>query len=304
MSMRTKNKNSLVRKNRKTGRLFVLIWEIGFICFILIPLVESMIYSFSDVKIGIGGFKINFVGLEKYYYIFLESPKYVDNLLESITSFFTSIPIIFALSLILGIVLNQQFKGRMLFRSLYFIPVIMSTGIILDFIMANDTAEQMRALGQSTSGAYVTGPIDLSLIFMKMNIPDSVSELILGYIGTIFDLMWDCGVPIVLFIAGLQSVPTGMYEAATVEGVTSWENFWYITFPMLANTSVLVLVYIATAFFTKQNNPVIQQAFTVMQKEQVYSTSAAMLWAYFLIIIILSAIIFLLLDRLWLRRLR
>ena len=156
----------------------------------------------------------------------------------------------------------------------------------------------------SVAGGGGAGLINVVEIFEDMGLPESVSELLSKYINTIFDLMWDCGVPIVLFIAGLQSIPSSMFEAADVEGATAWERFWYITFPMLSNTSVLVLVFVAISFFVKSNNPVINQAFIVLQEQQVYSTSAAMLWTYFGIVIALSAIAFLIIDYAMLRRWR
>lgn len=298
--MKKRKQRGLVERQQWTGRKFVLIWEIGFVWFILLPLVKSFIYSFNNVRITTNGFELEFIGLEKYQFIFYESPSYVDNLTSSLSSFFTSVPIIFALSLILGIVLNQEFPGRLAFRTIFFLPVIMSTGVILDFIKSNEAASMMSSM--ATGGG--AGLINVVEIFDEMGLPQSVSELLSKYINTIFDLMWDCGVPIVLFIAGLQSIPASMFEAADVEGATSWERFWYITFPMLSNTSVLVLVFVAISFFVKSNNPVIDQAFTVLQEQQVYSTSAAMLWTYFGIVIVLSALAFLLIDRFVLRRWR
>ena len=298
--MKKRKQRGLVERQQWTGRKFVLIWEIGFVWFILLPLVKSFIYSFNNVRITTNGFELEFIGLEKYQFIFYESPSYVDNLTSSLSSFFTSVPIIFALSLILGIVLNQEFPGRLAFRTIFFLPVLMSTGVILDFIKSNEAANMMSSM--ATGGG--AGLINVVEIFDEMGLPQSVSELLAKYINTIFDLMWDCGVPIVLFIAGLQSIPASMFEAADVEGATSWERFWYITFPMLSNTSVLVLVFVAISFFVKSNNPVIDQAFTVLQEQQVYSTSAAMLWTYFGIVIVLSALAFLLIDRFVLRRWR
>lgn len=298
--MKRRKQIGLVERQQWTGRKFVLIWEIGFVWFVLLPLVKSFIYSFNNVRITTNGFELEFIGLEKYQFIFYESASYVDNLTSSLTSFFTSVPIIFALSLILGIVLNQEFPGRLAFRTIFFLPVIMSTGVILDFIKSNDAAAMMSSM--ATGGG--AGLINVVEIFDEMGLPQSVSELLAKYINTIFDLMWDCGVPIVLFIAGLQSIPASMFEAADVEGATGWERFWYITFPMLSNTSVLVLVFVAISFFVKSNNPVIDQAFTVLLEQQVYSTSAAMLWTYFGIVIVLSALVFLLIDRFVLRRWR
>ena len=187
--MKRLKSKGLEERQRWTGRKFVLIWEIGFIWFILLPLIKSFIYSFNNVMITETGFKLEPVGWDKYIYIFTESPSYTQNLTESLSSFFTSVPIIFALSLILGIVLNQEFPGRLAFRTIFFLPVIMSTGVILDFIKGNEAAAMMSNM--ATGGGGGAGLINVVEIFDQMGLPESVSELLSKYINTIFDLMWD-----------------------------------------------------------------------------------------------------------------
>ena len=113
------------------GFMFILPWIIGFSLFFLMPFVQSVVFSFSEVSITQNGFKTEFTGIENYRFIFFESAKYVDNLVSSFTGFIYKVPIIFVLSFIIAVVLNGDFRGRAFFRSLFFIPVIVSTGVVM-----------------------------------------------------------------------------------------------------------------------------------------------------------------------------
>ena len=109
---------SIERRNNRNGFLFCLPWCIGFLLFFFIPLIQSIAFSFSKVSVTTSGFDLDFVGLDNYYYILFQSPEYVDNLLDTLTTFGQQIPIIFVLSLIIAMILNSKYKGRTFFRSL------------------------------------------------------------------------------------------------------------------------------------------------------------------------------------------
>jgi ABC-type sugar transport system permease subunit len=135
-----------------------------------------------------------------------------------------------------------------------------------------------------------------------MGIPESVSMEVFKYVNAIFDLIWQCGVHIILFISGLQSIPESLYEVSKVEGATKWEEFWFVTIPCLGNTIVLVIIYSVIEFCVSTSNAVIQQAYTVLQKQQIYHYSSAMLWLYFVIVAMIIGVIFYLFNRLCLKK--
>lgn len=264
------------------GRMFVLPWEIGLILFFVIPLVSSIIYSFSTVTID-NGVTTEFVGLKWYKYIINEDPNYLNNLKSAVGNMLVQMPIIIALSLILAIVLNQKFKGRVVARAIFFLPVIIATGVIIDLL----TSEQIGiSLVASTGGdgeAAYGSMIDFDAILGNLGLPEEVNKLMSGYIGSIFNLLWNCGIQIVLFIAGLQTIPDQLYEVSKVEGASKWEEFWYITFPMLGQTLLLIIVYTMIDLFT-QKQGIMKNAFDLMSEKQIYDRSSAMLWFYFLIV--------------------
>ncbi len=215
-----KGLKDFTRKKQMYGRMFILPWEIGFVLFFLQPLVQSLVFVFSDVTVNFdeGVFETKWAGLKNIRYFLYEDTVYVDNLVESLTSFVYTIPLIVALSLIVGVLLNQKFKGRIVFRSIFFLPVIIATGVVMTYLQGDATAQEMR----SGTG----NGIDISNILMSMNLSESVSSTLLSFVNQIFDLFWDCGVQIVLFISGLQSIPEQLYEVCRVEGANKWEEFW------------------------------------------------------------------------------
>ncbi len=262
------------------GRMFVLPWVIGLILFFFLPLLKSIWYAFCDVSITDTGFATKFVGIKWFKFALNEDPKYLNTLRDVIAAFAVELPIILALSLILAIILNQKFKGRVFARAIFFLPVIIATGII----MAKLTGPGMTiSLVASTGGESNYGSmIDFDGILGNLGLPEEIDKLISGYIGDIFNLLWSCGIQIVLFIAGLQTIPEQLYEVSKVEGASKWEEFWYITIPMLGNSILLVMVYTMIDLIV-QDRGVIKMAFALMQNAT-YDKSSAMLWFYFVVI--------------------
>lgn len=259
------------------GRMFILPWEIGFVLFFLQPLLQSLVFVFSKVTVDFeeGVFLTQWNGIENIKYFLYKDTKYMDYLLESLSSFVLNIPLIVALSLIVGVLLNQKFKGRVLFRSIFFLPVIIATGVVMTYLAGDSTAESMR--GGTSNG------IDITNILQSMNLSPNISSKLVGFVNQIFDLFWDCGVQIVLFISGLQSIPEQLYEVCRVEGANKWEEFWYVTFPMLSGTTMLVIVFTAIEIFTDSNNSVMTYGFNAM-RQNMWWEGPTILWIYFALV--------------------
>lgn len=295
-------RRSIEHRNSRNGFLFCLPWCIGFLLFFFIPLMQSIAFSFSKVSVTTEGFDLKFVGLDNYYYILFESPEYVENLVDTLSTFGQQIPIIFVLSLIIAMILNSKFKGRTFFRSLYFVPVIVATGVVMSYLTSSAALNTMSGVEGELETAYSGSMVNFQLFFEQMGIPESVSMEVFKYVNAIFDLIWQCGVHIILFISGLQSIPESLYEVSKVEGATKWEEFWFVTIPCLGNTIVLVIIYSVIEFCVSTSNAVIQQAYTVLQKQQIYHYSSAMLWLYFVIVAMIIGVIFYLFNRLCLKK--
>ena len=267
----------------------------GFLLFFAKPLLQSFLFSFSRVSMTETGLKMEFLGLEEYRYILFESAMYVDNIGDSVTAFLYQIPIIFILSYIVAVVLNGKFRGRAFFRSIFFVPVIITTGVVMQYIKGDPVMEAMR--GAESSSIYLSGLIDFNEVFNDLGIPQNIGNIIFGYVEDIFNLVWNSGIQIVLFISGLQSIPEQLYEVSKVEGATKWEEFWYITTPMMSTTINLVLCFTAIDFCMGESNKVMKQAYTVLTDDQNYGQSSAMMWLFFAGIGILFGIVLLLINK-------
>lgn len=292
-------KKSIEKRNSRNGFLFTVPWLIGVALFFLKPMFQSIAFAFSDVKITTSGFGLDFLGFGNFKYALYESPEYLNNLLDSLSEFAYQIPIILILSFIIAVVLNGKFRGRTVFRSLYFIPVILANSVVMTFLGGSETIEELGAVTQST---YLDGLIDFEKLFSQMGIPTEATGIIFGYIDEIFDLVWQSGVQIVLFISGLQSIPEQLYEVSKVEGASKWEEFWYITVPMLGNTIVLVVIYTVIEFCVSTENKVVSQAYTMLLGQQIYGKSSAMLWLFFVIVAAIMAAIYMFFDRACLKK--
>lgn len=269
------------------GRLFVLPWEIGLVLFFVIPFLSSIYYAFCDVSIIAGGVKTVFSGFKWFNYAINEDATYMTLLKNAISAFTIQVPIIVALSLILAIILNQKFKGRMIARAIFFLPVIIATGVIIGYL---GKAGMVMGDTSGESANTYSSMINFDMILGNLGLPTEINELISSYIGSIFSLLWNCGIQIILFISGLQTIPDQLYEVARVEGCSKWEEFWYITFPMLGQQILLVMVYTMVERITAKSH-VMGEAYKLMSEQQVYDRSSAMLWLYFVIVGVIMALI-------------
>ena len=292
-----KNRGILELKSRY-GYMFTLHWIIGIVIFFALPLIQSIVFSFSEIEIVNGGINVDIIGLDNYKQILLADANYEQWLSGSVTSYLYSLPIILLLSMSLALILNQKFKGRLFFRALYFLPVIISTGAVINLIFKT-TSSDMSNIG--VSDAYSANMISVDDIVKLLDIQGEVAKYITVTISKIFDLVWSCGIQIVLFLAGLQSVPQSFFEASRVEGATKWEEFWFITFPMLSRVTLLVTVFTMVELITSERTTLIKNVYSMMRTGN-YDETSAMMWFYFLICGGIMALIVFLYTRFLMKR--
>lgn len=288
---------------QRYGYLFVAPWLFGIAVFVLKPLFLSFYYSFTDTKVVAGGISTSFSGLKWIKYLMVSDPDFIDDMVVSLSKMLTSLPIIVSLSMILAIVLNQKFKGRMIARSVFFLPVIISAGpvmtVLSSFTMNQELSNSFGASDIAATATYME-VIDFQEILLSLNLPQSVNSFMSGYLSDTFNLIWSCGIQILLFVAGLQTIPAQLYEVSKVEGATKWEEFWYITIPMMGRTILLVSFYTMVDLFV-ENSVLVDKAIELMRK-QVYDRCSATLWLYFIFVSAVMSIILLLYKRICLNR--
>lgn len=289
--MAKKSAKSLESTRTRVGYTFVFHWLLGLALFFIIPIITSVWYSFNEVVIRPGKIVTEYVGFDHYHNLLAVNADYLDNLRDSLGMMFYSLPFIISLSLILAVLLNQHFKGRTVFRAIFFLPAIISNSVVM-----NSLNSKFITMPLFSSGEEGAGIINYNEIIGSLNIPEQISPILVFLLSNSINIIWKCGVQTVLFIAGLQSIPSSLYEVSKIEGANKWEEFWLITVPSLRHILSLVLIYTMIELFVDMNNTLVSNAYNRML-EQDYGTSSAMLWFYFLIVLILIGTVYVLYQR-------
>lgn len=295
-----KKKTGISNLKSRYGLMFISPWIIGLMLFFLFPIGQSIFYSFCNIKLDESGIHTFLVGMKNYNYIVNEHPFYLSTLTKSIAKIGISLPSIFVISLLLAIILNQQFKGRIFFRGLYFLPVIIATGVVVKLLFEVNPGDVSNTGIDSNISANM---IDFEELIEKLEFPQQVSKYILSVLNELFSLVWNSGIQIILFISGLQSIPDLLYEVAKVEGCTKWEEFWFVTFPLLSRISVLVIVFTVVDLLTSQSNDLMDLLLKTMGNLE-YGVGSAMSWLYFLSVGVCLSVILYLVNRFWVSRWR
>lgn len=278
---------SLERKTNLSGYVFMLPWIIGAIFFFIVPFIESVFYSFSEVTLDEAGLVLKNVGLENYKYMLLVNADFTQDVARSFKSIVTQVPLIWFFSLFIALLMNQKFVGRTFMRAVFFLPVIIGTGMVIRII----NSDVFVAAGLDESSQIFQANA-LQEILTQMNVNETVSEFLLKATSGVFDLTWKSGLQILLYLSSLQTIPTTYYEVASVEGANAWETFWKITFPVLTPTSLLVVIYTIIDTFTDSTSGVMR---SIMNKifDFLYGYASASAIIYFIVIIFVLLIVFL-----------
>lgn len=301
MPIKTKKRRGFEKKKSLYGLLFCVPWVIGMLAFFVIPLLKSIWYSFCEVGFAdTGGIKTQFIGLENINFVLKQDPYFATNLGDSISSFAFSFPIIIVLSLLFAVLLNQKFKGRIFIRGIFFLPVIIATGVVMQNLTSSVSGQPaMQEIG--SAGGYAVSAIDFSDVLSNLNIPQSMITLISDYVAKVFNIVWKTGIQTVLFVSGMQTIPDQQYEVSKIEGASKWEEFWFVTIPSLKNIILLVMMFTMVDLFVTVESPVVNQAFELV-KSMSYGLSSAALWIYMFIAMAISAVVLIAYQKCCLKR--
>ncbi len=298
-----KRSRSLDVQKSRMGWVFIAPFLIGFLVIYLPMIVESITFSFNEIIIQkTGGYVLEFVGFENYRYALLTDTQFTTTLWSSVKELLFNVPAIVIFSLFMAVILNQKMRGRAIFRAIFFIPVIVSTGIIESIDLQNSLAENMvdTAAGSSdvigsganadTQGAGIVSAMDISRLFSGMKIGGELVTYVTGLINNVYDIVNKSGVQMLIFLAGLQSISPAIYESCYIDGASSWETFWKITFPMISPMILVNAVYTIIDSFTSESNAVMSYISSVYSNGNT-EVSTAMAWIYFLIVVVVLALV-------------
>lgn len=274
---------SLEQKNKYYGLYFILPWFIGFLFLFFIPLLSSLRYSFSNLKVTNDGFTLDFVGWTNFREALFSHESYVRLLTESVVNIAVNTPLVIIFSLFFAVLLNQKFRGRVLARAIFFLPVILASGIIASIENGDLMQSVVRSANDTTGGGLsIMKNLELTVLLVESGMSVTYVEYLTGAVSRIYEIVSQSGVQILIFLAGLQSISPSLYEAAKIEGSTGYESFWKITFPMISPLILTNLVYtIIDSFIRDETSRLVVN--TAFQKFE-FGLSAAMGWIYFAVI--------------------
>jgi len=292
-----KNKLAGLQKRKAiSGYLFISPFIIGLLVFMVKPLAQSLYMSFTEVELGAATFNYIPSGISNYIYSFTIDPEFNRLLVEEITRMMIYSVAIIVFSFFVALILNQEFKGRALVRAIFFLPVILSSGVILGLESDN---QLMAALADTIEATTKNISITVALenILRTAGVGVRAFEKVFEIIDNIYDVAIASGIQIIIFLSGLQTISSSMYEAADIEGCTKWERLWKITFPMISSLFLVNWIYTVIDFCMRSDNEVIKKIQEVMIDQMKYGRASAMSWIYFVIIIAFVGISSLIISR-------
>ena len=280
---------SYKRQKNVWAVIFLMPWLIGFALLFLTPMVRSFLYSFYDLTPRAGEILTEFIRFDNYLYAINEhvfrNTTFRTELVETTFNVVINLPVLLIFSLFIAVMLNAKFKGRAIVRAIFFIPVILNSAAVATALESGASFSAMLA-EQNIETIF-----DLEFYLLQTGMTPALISFIVELIARIYSILALAGVPILLFLASIQSIPKHLYEAAKIEGATAYEQFWLITFPNVTPYIIVVIVFaLVDTFLTSPLSLLI----THELNRQNWGLSSAMAWLYVATIIIILAVIALL----------
>ena len=288
-----KKRIGLIGKRAIYGYLFILPFIIGFIFFMVKPLCQSFMMSMSEVTVSTEGFNLSLNKFANYKRAFLIDAEFKQMLITGIGSMVVRSIATVVFSFFVALLLNQKFKGRTLARSIFFLAVILSSGVLVGLENNNALMAQLKDMIEEQGNANsITGVLEDILVNSSTGfsgISNKTFRTVFDIIDSIYDVAMASGIQIIIFLSGLQNISPSMYEAAQMEGCTSWESMCKITIPMVSPLLPVCWVYTIVDFFMKTDNEIMSKISQTMYSLE-FGFSSAMAWSYFIVCMALIGI--------------
>lgn len=284
-------------RNVKYGYLFTLPFIIGSIFFVIFPIILSVAFSFSNVSNDASGYTMEFLGFGNYKYMVLSDAEYNKTVFNTLKGIIVDVPVVTIFSFFIASMLNQEFKGRGIARTILFLPLIVSSPAVMQLLASDTVSSEM-----SNSAAEVTSGVDFSVALTnylnEIDIGFEFTQLLSSTVNNITSVLAMSAIPIIIFLAALQSVSPSIYEASYVEGATKWEVFWKISLPMISPMILVVIIYTMIDSFSSSNNAVIKTIHNLCFTGNInLGRGCAAAWIYLIITLAFTAVVYLIVNK-------
>lgn len=304
MSMRIQSRKSQLTTNKnRVGYVFILPCLVGLLFFFFPSLIESMVYSFQNITIGFNTLTREPAGFANYLRVFQTDITYRTVLINAIRGMVVDTLTIMVFSFFVATLLNQKFVGRGVVRMIFFLPIVLSSGIISTVDTSNVLTEAyssgntVGSIASAFSGGGMASFFDLKELLADMNVATGITNILLYAIDNTYRIISESGVQILIFLSALQTIPKSLFEASQMDGATKWEEFWKITFPMIMPTILVNIVYTVVCSFA---NPAYGLSSYI--QEQAFANnrmgySSAMSWIYCLLVGIILGTVWIIISK-------
>ncbi|QHW35007.1 sugar ABC transporter permease [Paenibacillus rhizovicinus] len=282
---------SFEQQKKWYGVLFLSPWMLGFLLLFAIPLIASFRFSLGKLEmLAAGGYKVMYGGFGNYKYALTEHAEFNRVLTESVVNMAVNVPLILFFSLFAATLLNQKFRGRAIARAVFFLPVILASGIIHDISTQSIMSTVMNGMTYGTnldpevtglSGSGLSQSLELKGMLVDAGMSQALTDYLSNAVDRIYEIISSSGVQILIFLAGLQSISPSLYEASKIEGATGYEIFWKVTFPMVSPLILTNVIYTVIDSFA--DNSLTKLAYKTAFTDMNFGLSAAMSWMYFIV---------------------
>lgn len=282
------NKMTIVQREKLTGWMFVLPFVLGFVLFFLIPLVQTIIYSFSKIDVVSSGIRITSVGNANFRRALFEDPDFGPIFIDSCRTTIIDCVGIVVFSLIVSNLLNGKFKGRTIARAIMFLPVVIASGVVYR-AQYNELSAVINSYFNNNDITLFNNTTDF--LSSAMRVSQGLLNYVLSVVERVYAIIRSSGVQILLYLAGLQTISSAFYEASSLEGATGWENFWKITLPMISPYIMVNIVYTIVDQTGNFGNSIIVFLYNQTMKAHDYGFGAAVGWIYMIFVALFISIV-------------
>lgn len=245
---------TLSQKRGLWGVIFLSPWLFGFLAFFLRPFWDTVRFAFSNVEISLGHIEMTFVGLDNFRRAFTVDIFFNQLMITLAFPALAMVAVVVIFSLLAAILINGKYPGRSVVRTIFFIPIIMGANIATASMVGEDNITQ--ALMGGAANVHIGGGDFFLQTLQATGLPVELTTFVNNAVNGIFEVLSQAGVPVLIFLAGLQSIPSSLYEVAKIEGCTAYESFWKVTLPMISPMILLSTVYTIIDLFSRHGTTV------------------------------------------------